>query len=137
MTFNMCLEDTIRTHIFLHCLHTFNDILSMPYASFSARVLINTKTNQQSEIMSIYTIPVPVKAAGTTTLDGTHLQVLFIISARSGTSACVAGSQLNKLARRGSEPGQRRPKTQHAFTSAKNKSWRGCLSSCSLGQIPF
>lgn len=43
MTFNMCLEDTIRTHIFLHCLHTFSDILSMPYASFSARILINTR----------------------------------------------------------------------------------------------
>lgn len=43
MTFNMCLQDTIRTHIFLHCLHTFSDILSMPYASFSTRILINTR----------------------------------------------------------------------------------------------
>lgn len=43
MTFNMCLEDTIRTHIFLHCLHTFSDILSVSYVSFSARILINTR----------------------------------------------------------------------------------------------
>lgn len=52
MTFNMCLEDTIRTHIFLHCLHTFSDILSMSCASFSAWILINTR--QMSNLKSVY-----------------------------------------------------------------------------------
>lgn len=43
MTFNLCLEDTIRSHILLHYLHTFTDILSMPSASQSAEIPKNAR----------------------------------------------------------------------------------------------